>query len=198
MIVCTFSKSTSFIAANPFHSSWIDIIFILLTSLGDGLFALFLVLLFIFLKRKDIALKLVFTFLLSGGVAQLLKAWFHAPRPKLFFSPQTYTHFIDGVTNSGMNSFPSGHATTAFAIACILACNIACKKWCSLFFILAALIVYSRIYLGQHFIEDTLAGIIIGMFSSIITELLYLHLTIYHSRKIRIPVHDRKPLTIEL
>jgi membrane-associated phospholipid phosphatase len=172
IIVLLLPKSDSFIAANAFHRAWMDTLFLLLTQLGDGMFALFLVILFFLLKKRAIAYKITATFLLSGIAAQAMKNLFHAPRPKAFYSSGTYQHFIDGVTCGGFNSFPSGHATTAFAMASILSFNITCKKWSAIFFILATLVVYSRIYLGQHFIEDTLAGIILGVSSSLVIEQL--------------------------
>ncbi|MBA4166243.1 MAG: phosphatase PAP2 family protein [Chitinophagaceae bacterium] len=189
LIVGTCSKSVSFSAANFFHCQWLDDFFIVFTNLGDGLFALSLVAFFMVVKKKTTAIKIAAAFLLSGLLAQLLKYLFHAPRPRTFFSSGNYRHFIMGITNSGMNSFPSGHATTAFAVAATLAFTTPCRKSCCFFFTTATLVVYSRIYLGQHFIEDTLAGIIIGTLSSLFIEYLYprqgnLHHTIRNSHVI--------------
>jgi membrane-associated phospholipid phosphatase len=36
---------------------------------------------------------------------------------------------------------------------------------------MAALVGYSRIYLGQHFMDDVLAGSVIGVVSAIVCEL---------------------------
>jgi membrane-associated phospholipid phosphatase len=172
LVVCFYPKSTSFIAANEYHTEWMDSLFSVVTNLGDGLFALLLCICFFIFKRRGIALRLLITFILSGVVVQIVKHAVSAPRPKSYFAPEVYSHFIIGITNSGLNSFPSGHSATAFAVASILAMNIPCKKWCSIFFTLAIAVVYSRVYLGQHFIEDALMGIIIGVASSLFTESL--------------------------
>ena len=57
-------------------------------------------------------------------------------------------------------SFPSGHATTAFAAAVALALLVPRSGWWAL--PLAALIAYSRVHLGVHFWEDVVAGAILG------------------------------------
>lgn len=57
-------------------------------------------------------------------------------------------------------SFPSSHATVAFAMATLLSRYE--PRWRILLFILAGLISFSRIYLGVHYPFDVFAGAIIG------------------------------------
>ncbi len=57
-------------------------------------------------------------------------------------------------------SFPSGHATTAFALAALLA--LLYPRWAAGFLALAALIGLSRVVLGAHFPSDVLAGAALG------------------------------------
>lgn len=59
-------------------------------------------------------------------------------------------------------SFPSGHATIAFAAAYILSRQR--KKYSIYFYILAFFVALSRIYLGKHYPSDVFAGGIIGVF----------------------------------
>jgi len=198
VLVCLFSKSQLFLAANSFHTSWMDSLFLLATGLGDGLFAAVLALAFLLAKKRVLVAKLAATFLLSGLVAQLLKNLIRAPRPRSFFPQGYYTHFIDGITHSGLNSFPSGHATTAFALAAMLAFNISCRKWCLLFFLLAITVAYSRVYLGQHFIEDVLAGTIVGVCSSLGIEYFYQKYFMNRLPARRIAMAGPEPLSIEL
>ena len=57
-------------------------------------------------------------------------------------------------------SFPSGHATIAFAMAVVLANKE--PKWKWIFYLLAVVISLSRIYLGKHYPLDVLAGVLLG------------------------------------
>ena len=57
-------------------------------------------------------------------------------------------------------SFPSGHASNNFAVAVVLA--VFYRRWGWLYFIPAALISYSRIYVGAHYPSDTIVAVIIG------------------------------------
>lgn len=57
-------------------------------------------------------------------------------------------------------SFPSGHATIAFAMAVVLS-KIE-PKWKLLFYILAVAISFSRIYIGKHYPLDVIGGAVLG------------------------------------
>ncbi len=57
-------------------------------------------------------------------------------------------------------SFPSGHATTAFAAALVLA--LWYPRWAGVFVGLAVLVGLSRVVLGSHFPSDVLAGALLG------------------------------------
>lgn len=59
-------------------------------------------------------------------------------------------------------SFPSFHATIAWALAVVLAQKEPKLGW--LFYLLALLISLSRIYLGVHYPVDVFVGSIIGIF----------------------------------
>ena len=58
-------------------------------------------------------------------------------------------------------SFPSGHATFAWALAIVLANKEPRGKW--IFYGLAFFISASRIYLGKHYPADIVAGSIVGI-----------------------------------
>ena len=61
-------------------------------------------------------------------------------------------------------SFPSGHTATSFACACAVR-RILGRRW-TYVYVLAALIAFSRLYLGMHYPIDVLGGILVGTFSA--------------------------------
>ncbi len=180
-----YGKAKSFILLNPYHTKWLDLFFSKFTFLGDGLFVVILaVILFFTLKTQRLSILILISYIVSGLLAQLLKHSFNAPRPKVFFNTNTYQHFIDGVSIANRESFPSGHTTSAFALAYILAYSTYKKSFQIILLLLAIAAGYSRIYLGQHFLTDVLFGAFLGTFIS--------SLTIFVSNK----VAYRRPLRL--
>jgi membrane-associated phospholipid phosphatase len=77
-------------------------------------------------------------------------------------------HIIDGVEIRNYNSFPSGHTTTAFAFFALLS-FYAKNRLIKIAYILPAVFVgFTRIYLLQHFFEDTLFGSLLGVISAVV------------------------------
>ena len=83
-----------------------------------------------------------------------------------------------------LHSFPSGHTTTAFAMALIMAYIINRKAWSVILPLLALLAGYSRVYLAQHFPLIFLQGMCIGIVSAILSLLIYRKFTRYLNEKI--------------
>ena len=79
----------------------------------------------------------------------------------------------------GSGSFPSGHATIAFACATVIAW--ASPKLAVPAFLLAAAIAFSRVYAGVHWPLDVLGGAILGVLLA--TALLKLVEALRRSRR---------------
>ena len=69
-------------------------------------------------------------------------------------------------------SFPSGHTTLAFAVA-FIAYRILPKRYSIPALLIAALIAFSRMYLGVHYPTDILGSILAGYVAALVTEFLY-------------------------
>ncbi len=68
-------------------------------------------------------------------------------------------------------SFPSGHTAASFASA-IAMCRSLPKKWAILCIALAALIAFSRLYIGIHYPSDVLGGLISGVALGILANIV--------------------------
>jgi undecaprenyl-diphosphatase len=87
--------------------------------------------------------------------ARLLKLAIDRQRPSTVYArPEPLVHAPHD------HSFPSGHATTSFACATTLA--VLAPRLAPLFFVLAAAIAWSRVYVGVHYPLDVLAGAVLG------------------------------------
>ncbi len=160
------NKETVFLALNNRHTDVADIILKYFTYVGDGIFMAALGVILWLLGKKKLGLLLILSFILSGLLAQGIKLLEQRPRPGLYFKKPEVIHKVDDVLLKGRNSFPSGHTTTAFATFSLLAFATRNKLVQLFFFIVAAVVGYSRIYLGAHFTEDVLAGAVLGFSSS--------------------------------
>lgn len=72
-------------------------------------------------------------------------------------------------------SFPSGHTTSAFAVAVIVFLCLP-RKYGIPALILAALISFSRLYIGVHYPTDVLAGFLIGTLTAVVVHAFMLRL----------------------
>ena len=61
-------------------------------------------------------------------------------------------------------SFPSGHTCASFAAAFALYRTLP-RKWGIACLVLAALISFSRLYVGVHYPSDVLGGVVVGIFA---------------------------------
>jgi len=71
------------------------------------------------------------------------------------------------------HSFPSGHTITAFAFFLALAFFTKRPAIHFLYFLLAVLVGYSRVYLSQHFAIDVLAGSFVGVSVTILCKFYF-------------------------
>ena len=115
------------------------------------------ILLFLREEKKDHWFFL--PFILAGGTSWTIVELFLKPLIARVRPNEIMSAIIVGSGSDGF-SFPSGHATIAFAMAVVLSHKE--PKWKWIFYTLAVLISLSRIYLGVHYPLDIIAGGVLG------------------------------------
>lgn len=173
LLLLFLGKADSFVDLNPYHRTALDTVFVWVTFMGDGLFSVIVIVLFLVRRRWSAAIQVTAAFLLSALVAQILKSAFSMPRPMQYFPQGTYPYFIKDVTHLGFASFPSGHTTSIFALVTMLALFTPNQRAKVAYLFAGVLVGYSRIYLGQHFLNDVLMGSCIGMIMAVLVHWLF-------------------------
>ncbi len=100
----------------------------------------------------------------SGLITNILKVIFARYRPRMLREDLYGFNWFD--FGYAVNSFPSGHATTALSVYVALALLL--PKYRYLFLLIGIIIAFTRVMLSLHFLSDILVGGIIGSFISIV------------------------------
>ena len=161
-VVIFIPKEDAFHFVNTRHSFWADILYTIQTYFGDGLFVIGVFIAYCCTQQWNFARAILGTYIFSGLICCILKNLFDADRPATVFHGNPTFHVVSWLRVAHFNSFPSGHTTSAFALAATLGILSKNKAFGITVFILAALTAYSRVYLGQHFVEDVWFGSILG------------------------------------
>jgi undecaprenyl-diphosphatase len=106
-------------------------------------------------RRPWFFVALVTATLAADGISLLLRQWIGRDRPPLVYADPKP---LVGVPHSG--AFPSGHAASAFAAATVIAW--ASRRLAIPAYVLAAIVAWSRVYVGVHWPLDVIGGAALG------------------------------------
>lgn len=146
-------------------SPFLDVSMWVFSNLASVYFVIFMfVFLYLFMSKKYSIIFVCCT-LFNVGLNYLLKIIINRPRP------YEVSQQIVNVTNSLGKSLPSGHMVCATTIAVFLLWFLLSKQKSNLtkFFIVFGSVIYlllvaiSRMYFGQHYPTDLLAGLLLGL-----------------------------------
>lgn len=165
-------KQITHLILNSYRSDFLDTFFKYYTETG-GTIPFIIIFIALFIKYRYAAF-MASTQLLSVMITYPLKHLFKEARPVVLFEQlQLPLPIVEGVKLHHSLSFPSGHTTAAFAIFITIA--VLCKRpWQKIISLLLAILTgMSRIYLSQHFLQDVIAGSLIGTISVFILAPLF-------------------------
>ncbi|MCD6011359.1 MAG: phosphatase family protein [Flavipsychrobacter sp.] len=118
---------------------------------------------------------------LPAAVHNYIKGYLNHPRPRQVFRGDAAMHYLPNWPELLHSGFPSGHSQGAFSFFCFLSLLVMAKdrKLGLLFFFLAIMVGYSRIYLTAHFFGDVYAGSIFGV---VATTLIFSIMSYYKEK----------------
>lgn len=153
--------------SNPF----LDGLFLLITQMGDDLFFIIIAALLYWCFDTKFAFKFMNVYFMGSILNEGLKYLIVRQRP--------YFANADKVSSIGPKtegySFPSGHSQSIANISTQM--TFSAKPRREKFFIVGivatVLVMFSRMYLGQHFLTDVIVGCIIGILCAIVFSRLY-------------------------
>lgn len=143
------------------HNRWLNRIFSVFTftfTAGLGWYAMMALSILVDPRRgARVACNVILPLSVASSTVEYpVKAFFRRRRPFIAFVQAT----VIG-KKPGSWSFPSGHSASAFAGAWLLSREFPAQR--PLIFLLAALVAFSRIYLGDHYPGDVVSGALSGM-----------------------------------
>lgn len=165
-----------------FRTSWLDALFVAATWLGEEYFFLAFLPIMYWCFSRRLGIRLSYLILLSNYVNGWAKLVYSIPRPD---HPR-----IAKLRHEVSPSFPSGHAQNATVLWGSLALYWQKSWFWVIAIILILLIGFSRIYVGVHFPQDVIGGLLCGM--------LFLGIYMGLGERILIPWLSRQPIALHL
>ncbi|MBI2641796.1 phosphatase PAP2 family protein [Candidatus Roizmanbacteria bacterium] len=158
------------------HNRTFDALFSFLSLRGNSivLWIGILVIAILLQKRKQSLISKRNVFFMSAFIISffLTSLTNHFVLKNIFQRPRPYVYKIVKPLDCPKDySFPSGHASSAFAAATVLSSFDKKRRW--VYFLAAVLVSLSRIYLGCHYFFDAVGGAIVGYTISWMTLKLF-------------------------
>jgi membrane-associated phospholipid phosphatase len=158
------------------YPKWLDRLMWLVTQLGNFVTALLLAGLLFLLNYRRLAFEIIFGTLALWLLVETIKALADRDRP---FRTLEKTRVV-GWKEIG-HSFPSGHTTQIFFLVtlCVYRFQLGPGNALGLYS-LAALVGFTRIYVGAHYPRDVVAGVVLGSLWGLLTMLVNPYLLSFH------------------
>ena len=185
----------AFLYLNGIHSpAWDEVM--LWVSRTASWIPLYIILLIIIIYRER-PLRFIFTILfvaitvlLCDQISVFIKNLVERPRPTHSSDIADLVHVVNNY-RGGMYGFVSSHAANVFGVATFLSSQFKHFRWSLLLFAWAALVAYSRIYLGVHYPLDIVCGAALGALTGTQCYVFKVRTAVYFERKSEIRKEKR-------
>lgn len=170
-----------FLWLNQHHSDFLDSF---MSTYSDKNTWIFLAIVAAFALLYKVNWRIVLLCIISGLLVGLLCDYFAAQFIKPFFSRlrpthhpdfQNLVHVVDGY-RGGKFGFISNHASNGFGIAAFVSLLFRNKLLAYTLFSWATITIYSRVYLGVHFVSDVIAGACWGLICGTLSYYVFIYL----------------------
>ncbi|MFH2142945.1 MAG: phosphatase PAP2 family protein [Bacteroidota bacterium] len=173
-----------FLFLNGCHNNFFDVVMWWVSSIyvWIPIYALFIYLLIRRYKIQAvylIILAVLIVIITDKLSVIILKNTIQRYRPTHNLEIGNLVHILNNY-RGGLYGFVSSHAANGFAVACIMSMYIRKRIFVISVFLWAALVSYSRIYLGVHYFSDILCG---GIFGITIACIIFYIFNIFFKRK---------------
>lgn len=150
-----------------FSNMPLDWLMRIITEFGDVMFYIVLGVVLFWCIDKQFAFKLMSTLLLSATINGAIKFFTNKNRP-----------YQDGarpiLQETEGSSMPSGHSQNIASASTMMFTQYKKINWVKWPFIaLMILVPFTRLYLGQHYLEDILVGMVLGVLIGILGIFVY-------------------------
>ncbi len=150
------------------YPRWLDRFMWLATQLGNMLTAFIAAFVFFLLNYRGLAVEIIFGTLTLWFLVETIKALSDRDRPFLTLDKAR----VIGWQEKG-DSFPSGHTTQTFFLTTLLIHRFQLGLGESIaLYAVAALVGFTRIYVGAHYPRDVVAGMVLGSVWGILAMLV--------------------------
>ena len=179
ILLINLNKGDELVFFSQNRSTISNYIFILSNYLGEVYLYVIFAIFFLTKKENSKAIFVVLGGILAMVLSHVLKNYFGHERPIIYFNEivkqPDALEAVPGVeiVSSYTSSFPSGHTTAAFTLFVLMAFFTVKSLHKTFWLIPAAMAGTSRIYLGQHFLQDVIAGAILGSTIAIMLFFFY-------------------------
>ena len=158
------------------YPKWLDGFMWWATQLGSMPTAFIAAFLLFILDNRPLAIEITFGTLTLWLLVEIIKALSDRDRP---FLTLDQTRVI-GWREKG-DSFPSGHTTQIFFLMTLFIYRFQLGIWEAIaLYAIAALVGFTRIYVGAHYPRDVIAGIVLGSVWGILATLVGIYWLVLH------------------